>query len=94
MWLKGILGEFGVDQHCVTVHCDNQSAIHLANHQFYHERTKHIDVKLHFIRDIIEAERVVVKKVSTEDNPADMFTKSLPRAKFKHCLDLINFVDD
>ena len=59
----------------------------------YHERTKHIDVKLHFIRDVIESEKVKVEKVSTEENSANMFTKSLSSVKFKHCLDLINFED-
>ena len=59
----------------------------------YHERTKHIDVKLHFIRDVIESEKVKVEKVSIEENPTDMFTKSLSSVKFKHCLDLINFED-
>ena len=51
----------------------------------YHERIKHIDV--------IESEKVKVEKVSTEENLADMFTKSLSSVKFKHCLDLINFED-
>ena len=65
----------------------------LANHQIYHERTKHIDVKLHFIRDVIESKKVKVEKVSTKENPADMFTKSLSSVKFKHCLNFINFED-
>jgi ATP-binding cassette subfamily B (MDR/TAP) protein 1 len=54
LWLKGILAELGVSQSCVDIFCDSQSTIHLANHQFYHERTKHIDVKLHFVRDTID----------------------------------------
>ena len=91
IWLKGMVNELGIAQACVTIHCDSQSVIHLANHQMYHERTKHIDVKLHLIRDVIEYEKVKVEKVSTEENSADMFTKSLSSVKFKHCLDLINF---
>ena len=57
------------------------------------QKAKDIDVKLHFIRDVIESEKVKVEKVSTEENSADMFTKSLSSVKFKHCLDLINFED-
>ncbi len=91
IWLKGMIGELGITQECVKVHCDSQSAIHLANHQVYHERTKHIDIRLHFIRDVVESKEIVVEKVALEDNPADVFTKSLPRSKFKHCLDLMNF---
>ncbi|CAJ2642413.1 unnamed protein product [Trifolium pratense] len=94
IWLKGMIGEMGISQGCMKIHCDNQSAIHLANHQVYHERTKHIDIRLHFVRDMIETKEIMVEKIASEENPADMFTKSLPRAKFKHCLDLINFVEE
>nr|KYP72642.1 Retrovirus-related Pol polyprotein from transposon TNT 1-94 [Cajanus cajan] len=90
-WLKGLIGDLGINQSRVTINCDSQSAIHLANHHTYHERTKHIDIRYHFIRDMIETRKIQVLKIATEDNPADMLTKSLPRAKFKHCLDLINF---
>ena len=62
IWLKRMVNELGMTQPCVTILCDNQSVIHLANHQIYHERTKHIDVKLRFIRDVIESEKVKVEK--------------------------------
>ncbi|WJX16947.1 hypothetical protein P8452_06919 [Trifolium repens] len=94
IWLKGMIGEMGIGQGCVKIHCDSQSAIHLANHQVYHERTKHIDIRLHFVRDMIETKEIIVEKVASEVNPADMFTKSLPRSRFKHCLDLIDFVEE
>ncbi|XP_071913996.1 uncharacterized protein [Coffea arabica] len=55
----------------------------------YHERTKHIDVKYHFIRDIIAEGKIHIQKINTKDNPADMFTKPHPVYKFKQCLDLI-----
>lgn len=55
----------------------------------YHERTKHIDVRLHFIRDIVEKGEVEVAKVHTSDNPADMITKAVTLSKFKHCLNLL-----
>ena len=44
IWLKGMVNKLGIPRSCVTIHCDSQSVIHLANHQSYHERTKHIDV--------------------------------------------------
>lgn len=93
MWLRGILTDFGLEQKCVTVLCDSNSAICLAKHQMYHERSKHIDVRLHFVRDEIEKGVVKVSKVSTEENAADMLTKALPASKFKHCLKLVNMVE-
>lgn len=89
MWLKGIMEEFGVEQKSVVIKCDNQSALHLSKHQVFHERSKHIDVRMHFIRDIISKGDVKVEKVHTDHNAADMLTKALPVNKFRHCLDLI-----
>ncbi|RVW79759.1 Retrovirus-related Pol polyprotein from transposon TNT 1-94 [Vitis vinifera] len=56
----------------------------------YHERTKHIDVRLNFIRDVIEEKLFSIEKVATEVNPADMLTKPITTEKFKHSLDLVN----
>ncbi|KAG8478680.1 hypothetical protein CXB51_028518 [Gossypium anomalum] len=63
------------------------SAIFLTKDQI-HERTKRIDVRYHFVRDIIGCGDIVVSKISTHENPADMMTKSLPITKFELCLDL------
>ena len=90
IWLQGLLDDLGVGQKQVTVFCDNQSAIHLAKDQVYHARTKHIDVRYHFVREIIEEGGVLVQKIKTDDNPADMLTKVVTTIKFNHCLDLIN----
>ena len=90
LWLRGIGRELKLQDHAININCDNQSAIHLSKNQVYHERTKHVDVKLHFVREIIVEGVVFVKKVSTEHNPSDMITKVLPSNKFFYCLDLIN----
>ena len=49
IWLRGFLGELGFDQGKLVVNCDSQSAIHLTKNTMYHERTKHINIRLHFI---------------------------------------------
>ena len=92
IWLQGLLDDLGVGQKQVTVFCDSQSAIHLAKNQVYHARTKHIDVRYHFVREIIEEGGVLVQKIKIDDNPADMLTKVVTMIKFNHCLDLINIV--
>ncbi|KAG8499626.1 hypothetical protein CXB51_006086 [Gossypium anomalum] len=88
IWLKGLFSELNEDLQISTVFYDSQSAIFLTKDQMFHERTKHIDVRYHFVRDIIARGDIVVSKISTHENPADMMTKSLPITKFKHCLDL------
>ncbi|XP_070029551.1 putative F-box/LRR-repeat protein At5g02700 [Nicotiana sylvestris] len=57
------------------VYCNSQSAIDLSKNSMYHARTKHIDVKYHWICEQVENESLQVKKIHTSENPADMFTK-------------------
>ena len=89
IWLRGLLGELSMDHGVTVVHCDSQSAIHLTKDSMYHERTKHIDVRYHFIKEIIAQGNIQVLKIGTEDNPADMLTKPLCVGKFEHCLNLL-----
>ena len=55
----------------------------------FHDRTKHIDIRHHYIREVVARGDVKVVKISTHDNTADMLTKPLPVAKFNLCLDLV-----
>ncbi|KAH9650990.1 hypothetical protein KPL70_026576 [Citrus sinensis] len=86
IWLKGMVTELGFEQRQVAVHCDSQSAICLSKNQVHHEKTKHIDIKLHFVR--LEVSKGVVKllKIHTDDNLADMLTKAVPAAKLEFCM--------
>lgn len=56
---------------------DNQSAQKLSENAMYHKRSKHIDVRFHFIREAVENKLVKINYLSTEEMPADLFTKSL-----------------
>ena len=92
IWLKGLVTELGFEQEIVRVSCDSSSAIQLSKNPKYHERTKHIDVRMHFIGDEISKGVVNVVKVPTEVNPADMLTKPLPSVRFRNLLSLIGCV--
>jgi hypothetical protein len=89
IWLRGLYNELCGDKSCTTIFCDSQSAICLTKDQMFDERTKHIDVRYHFIREIIVQGDIKVCKISTHDNPADMMTKSVPNNKFELCSSLI-----
>uniref|UniRef100_A0A1J3IJ96 Retrovirus-related Pol polyprotein from transposon TNT 1-94 n=1 Tax=Noccaea caerulescens TaxID=107243 RepID=A0A1J3IJ96_NOCCA len=89
VWLKGLVSELGFEQGPVSIHCDSQSAIALAKNAVFHERTKHVAVKYHFIRDLISFGLVQVVKIATAYNPADIFTKTLPVGKFQEALELL-----
>ncbi|KAH9745502.1 hypothetical protein KPL70_004095 [Citrus sinensis] len=88
LWLKGLILELGVSQKTVDVFCDSSSAIYLSKNPAYHEKTKHIDIKLHFIRNVVSIGVVKMVKIHTDRNPADMLTKVVTTAKFKVCLDI------
>ncbi|KAM6572601.1 hypothetical protein CsatA_016681 [Cannabis sativa] len=90
VWLKGFAQEMKINATDITVYCDNQSALHLMKNPMFHERSKHIDIRLHYIREIIASGEVQVKKVKTDDNPADVMTKCVTLAKFRRCLNLLN----
>ena len=93
IWLQGLLGEINVFKHKAVILTDSQSVLHLCKNPVFHERTKHIEVKYHFIRDQISDGVVEVEKISIEDNTADMGTKIVPYSKLKHCLNLLKIGD-
>ncbi|GJV88904.1 hypothetical protein Tco_1532842 [Tanacetum coccineum] len=85
LWLKRFLQELGFKQQRYAVLCDNQSTIHLAKNSMFHKRTKHIDIRYHWIRDAIEDGMFELNKVHTDDNASDMLTKAVAREKLKIC---------
>eukprot|EP00253_Pinus_taeda_P023523 PITA_23523 len=83
LWLRQILSEFGFEQqHPTTLWCDNQSAIPLCKDPVQHQRSKHIELHMHFIRKLIHDHVLEVQYCSTDDQVADIFTKALTEAKF------------
>eukprot|EP00253_Pinus_taeda_P026954 PITA_26954 len=83
LWLRQILSEFGFEQqHPTTLWCDNQSAIQLWKDPVQHQRSKHIELHMHFIRKLIHDHVLEVQYCSTDDQVADIFTKALTEAKF------------
>ena len=76
LWLRGFVETFSIIHDSVRVHCDSQSAIHLAKDYRHHKRTKHIDVRYHKIRQWVVDDKVIdLVKISTKKNPADMIMK-------------------
>ena len=90
IWLQGILTEIQQLHGKTVVYSDSQSAIHLSKNPVHHERTKHVDVKYHFVREIISSGKIEIKKVPTEDNPSDMGTKIVTAAKLSHCMKMLH----
>ena len=71
------------------VYIDSQSALQLCKNPVFHERTKHVDVRYHFIKERVTDGSIIVEKIATENNPSDISTKVVLLSKFKLCLDLL-----
>jgi len=89
IWLQRLLNDLGTDHDLLKIICNIMSAIYLTKNQVYHVRTKHIDVKFHFIREILDKGDIEVQKIHTKKNPANMLIKIVPRVKFTHCKKLL-----
>jgi hypothetical protein len=85
IWLQRLCLGIGLVQQDVRIDCDSQSAIFLAKNLTYHSKTKHIDIQYHFVRDMVEENKVLMMKVDTLKNVADSLTKSVSTENFSWC---------
>jgi hypothetical protein len=88
LWLKILACELGFKQDKYVLFYDNQSAIHLSKNASFHLRSKHIEVRYHWIRNVLSSKQLQFEKVHTDDNGADMLTKVVIRAKLDVCRQL------
>ena len=82
LWMRQTLKDYGVSLGTVPLLCDNESAIKIANNPVQHNRTKHIDIRHHFLRDHVANGDIALTHVGTMDQLADIFTKPLDEARF------------
>lgn len=90
IWTRKLLKELGFPQPTTTIHEDNQGCIALVKNPVQHHRTKHIDVKHHFIREQVEQGTFKVIYCPTHEMKADILTKGIAAPQFKQLRDLLN----
>ena len=71
---------------------DSQSAIHLSKNKTFQSKSKHIDVKYHWIRDALEMKLFYLEKIHTDENELDMMTKPIPTEKLQLCRKQVGLV--
>ena len=85
--------DYGIMIKEVPLLCDNESAIKIANNPVQHSRTKHIDIRHHFIRDHVAKGDILISHVRTDKQLADIFTKPLDERRFCELRSELNILD-
>ena len=83
LWIKQHLEDFGVIIKVIPLMCVNTSAVSMGKNTIQHKRTKHINVRHHFLRDNVEKGNIVLTYCPTEEQIADIFTKALSKDQFE-----------
>nr|GEZ79833.1 retrovirus-related Pol polyprotein from transposon TNT 1-94 [Tanacetum cinerariifolium] len=94
LWIRSQLTDYGFDFNKIPLYCDNRSAIALCCNNVQHSRSKHIDIRHHFIREQVERGVVELYFVSRDYQLADIFTKALPRQRFEFILPRLDTMTD
>jgi hypothetical protein len=93
IWLCRMLEEMNIRiSRPITLCCDNQGALALAANPGRHKRTKHIDIRYHYIRECVESGMIVLKHVGSNDQAADALTKALQATKHEHACSQLKLV--
>ena len=85
IWLQTFMKKLGQKCDMRTLYSDSQSDIFLAKNSAFHSKTKHIQVKYHFIRHLFSDEQLKLEKICGSQNPADMLTKGVTVEKLRLC---------
>ena len=88
VWLRKLLsGLFQERLETTVIHCDNQSCLKLTENPVFHDRSKHIEMKYHFIRDMVPRRTIKLQYIRTNEQKADILTKPLSLGKFVYFRD-------
>lgn len=99
VWLQNLLFELEISRKNSIFYSDNHSAIYLANNLVFYSRTKHIELKYHYIQELLEKRILQLVKIRVSENFADILTKVVTLVKLKLCITSTGlrpsgFVDD
>ena len=84
IWIqKLILGIFDMEVDTTVIFCDNQSYINMTENPTFHDKSKHIEIRYFYIRDMVQKRAIKIQYVSTDEQVADVLTKPLSRVKFE-----------
>jgi hypothetical protein len=93
IWLRKLLtGLSDLEMEATVILCDNQSCIKMTKNPVFHDKSKHIEIRHHYIRDMVQRRAIKLQYVGTDEQVADVLTKPLSRVKFEHFRDKLGIV--
>jgi hypothetical protein len=93
-WIKDLLHDMKIEcKVAMQMYCDNQTARHIAANPVFHERTKHIEVDCHFIRDKMQSGEIETPFIKSQEQLADIFTKALNKSTFDNILSKLGSIN-
>ena len=93
IWLRKLLtGLFDLEMEETMILCDTQSCIKMMENHVFHDKSKHIEIQYHYIRDMVQKGAIKLQHVGTNEHVADVLTKPLSRVKFEHFRDKLGIV--
>ncbi|KAJ9541453.1 hypothetical protein OSB04_027959 [Centaurea solstitialis] len=93
LWMQSQLRDYGLEYKKIPIYCDSKSAIAISANPVQHSKTKHIDIRYHFLKDNVEKENIEMYFVNTEYQLADLFTKALDEKRFKFLISRLEMED-
>jgi hypothetical protein len=93
LWMKTQLGDYGYTMRRIPIYCDSTSAIQITANPVQHSRTKHIDIRYHFIKDHVEKGNIELHFVESTLQLADLFTKPFDETRFTFLLSKLGMLD-
>jgi hypothetical protein len=95
VWLHKLLTDlFDHEMDPTTIHCDNQSCVKLFENPVFHDRSKHIEIKYHYIRDMVQRKTIHVQYLPTHEQIIDIFTKLFAKTKLEYFRERLGLVEN
>ena len=95
VWLRKLLFDlFDTSLEPIVIHCDNQSCIKISENPVFHDRSKHMEMRYHYLRDMVQRRAISLQYILIDEQSADVLTKPLSKTKFEYFRDKLSVVEN
>jgi hypothetical protein len=94
VWLRKLCGLFDLELEPTLIYCNNQSCVKLSKNHVFHDKSKHIEIKYHYIRDMMQRGAMELQYISTNEQIVDILTKPMSRVKYEYFKDKLGMMQN